>query len=43
MIGKNGVEKIVDFKLNADEQAAFDKSAEAVRSMNTVLKELNIL
>jgi malate dehydrogenase len=43
VIGKNGVEKIVDFKLNADEQAAFDKSAEAVRSMNAVLKELNIL
>ena len=43
VIGKNGVEKIVDYKLTADEQAAFDKSAEAVRSMNGVLKELNIL
>jgi malate dehydrogenase len=40
VIGKNGWEKIVDFGLNADEQAAFDKSAEAVRSMNDVLKTL---
>lgn len=43
VIGKNGVEKIVDYKLTADEQAAFDKSADAVRNMNGVLKELNIL
>lgn len=40
VIGKNGFEKIVDYKLNADEQAAFNKSAEAVRSMNEVLKTL---
>ena len=40
VIGKNGVEKIVDYKLNAEEQAAFNKSAEAVRSMNEVLKTL---
>ena len=39
-IGKNGWEKILDFGLNADEQAMFDKSAEAVRSMNDVLKTL---
>jgi len=43
VIGKNGCEKIIDMKLNSDEQAAFNKSAEAVRSMNGVLKELNIL
>jgi malate dehydrogenase len=43
VIGKNGVEKIVDYNLNAEEQAAFVKSADAVRNMNTVLKELNIL
>lgn len=43
VIGKNGVEKIVDYKLNAEEQAAFAKSADAVRNMNDVLKELNIL
>ena len=43
VIGKNGVEKIVDYKLNTEEQAAFDKSAAAVRNMNDVLKELGIL
>lgn len=40
VIGKNGWEKIIDFKLNEEEQAAFDKSAEAVRGMNDVLKTL---
>ena len=40
VIGKNGWEKIVDFKLTADEQAAFNKSAEAVRGMNKVLSEM---
>lgn len=40
VIGKNGWEKIVDYKLNAEEQAAFDKSAEAVRNMNSVLATL---
>jgi malate dehydrogenase len=39
-IGKNGWEKIIDFKLNEAEQAAFNKSADAVRSMNEVLKTL---
>jgi malate dehydrogenase len=37
VIGKNGWEKIIDFKLNEEEQEAFNKSAEAVRSMNAVL------
>ncbi len=40
VIGKNGFEKIVDYKLNAEEQAAFNKSADAVRSMNDVLKTI---
>ena len=40
IIGKNGWEKIVDYKLTADEQAAFNKSADAVRSMNSVLAEM---
>jgi malate dehydrogenase len=39
-IGKNGWEKIIDIKLNEAEQAAFNKSADAVRSMNDVLKTL---
>jgi malate dehydrogenase len=42
-IGKNGWETIVDYNLTADEQAAFNKSADAVRAMNTVLKEINVL
>ena len=40
VIGKNGWEKIVTMDLSADEQAAFNKSADAVRSMNDVLKTL---
>ena len=40
VIGKNGWEKIVDYKLNDEEQAAFAKSAEAVRSMNKVLSDM---
>lgn len=40
VIGKNGWEKIIDFGLNPAEQAAFNKSADAVRSMNDVLKTL---
>ena len=40
IIGRNGWEKIIDLKLNAEEQAAFSKSADAVRSMNTVLSTL---
>ncbi|MHB9140364.1 MAG: malate dehydrogenase [Paludibacter sp.] len=42
-IGKNGVEEIVDYKLNADEKALFEKSATAVRATNNVLKEINVL
>ena len=40
VIGKNGWEKIVEMNLSADEQAAFNKSADAVRNMNDVLKTL---
>ena len=40
VIGKNGWEKIVEMDLSADEHAAFNKSAEAVRNMNDVLKTL---
>jgi malate dehydrogenase len=39
-IGRNGWEKIVSFNLNNEEQALFNKSADAVRSMNDVLKTL---
>lgn len=40
VIGKNGWENIVDYKLNEEEQNLFSKSAEAVRSMNDVLKTI---
>jgi malate dehydrogenase len=40
IIGKNGCEKILDFKLNETELAAFNKSADAVRNMNDVMKTL---
>jgi malate dehydrogenase len=42
VVGRNGWEKIIDFKLNEEEQAAFNKSADAVRAMNDVLGTLNV-
>ncbi|MBC7686651.1 MAG: malate dehydrogenase [Aquabacterium sp.] len=42
IIGRGGVEKIIDYKLDAEEQAAFNKSAEAVRNMNSVLSTLSV-
>jgi malate dehydrogenase len=43
VLGKNGWEKIIDYKLDAGEQAAFNKSADAVRSMNKVLSEMKVI
>ena len=43
VIGRKGWEKIVDYKLTEEEQAAFHKSADAVRNMNNVLQELNVV
>ncbi|HUH19475.1 malate dehydrogenase [Albibacterium sp.] len=43
IIGKNGVERILPLKLDAEEKAAFEKSAEAVRTMNKVLKDTEVL
>lgn len=40
VIGRNGWEEIIDYNLNEEEQAAFDKSADAVRNMNGVLDTL---
>ncbi len=39
-IGKNGWGKILELDLNDEETAAFNKSADAVRNMNDVLKTL---
>ncbi len=43
VVGRNGWESIVDFKLTPEEQAKFDKSADAVRSMNNVLTEMKLI
>ncbi len=37
VIGSTGWESIIDYKLNEEEMAAFNKSADAVRNMNAVL------
>lgn len=42
VLGKNGWEKIVDINLTAEEQAEFNKSADAVRSMNAVLDTITV-
>lgn len=38
IIGKNGWEEVVDFKLNEEEKAKFEASAAAVRKMNDALE-----
>jgi malate dehydrogenase len=43
IIGRNGVEKIVELELTAEEKELFEKSAAAVRKTNSVLKEINAL
>jgi len=43
ILGRNGIEKIVELDLNAEEKELFAKSAKAVRATNAVLKEINIL
>ncbi|MGG0890347.1 malate dehydrogenase [Cytobacillus horneckiae] len=37
ILGANGIEKVIELELSADEKAALDKSAEAVRSVMAVL------
>ncbi|MFI3318178.1 MAG: malate dehydrogenase [Rikenellaceae bacterium] len=43
IIGRNGIEKIVEIELNEAEKAAFEASAAAVRKTNEVLKEIGML
>ena len=43
ILGRNGVEKIIDVKLNQEEKDLFSKSADAVRKTNDVLKEIGAL
>ncbi len=43
ILGKNGVEQIIEIELNKEERQLFDVSANAVRSMIQVLKNFNII
>ena len=43
ILGKNGIEKIVELPLNDDEKAKFAASAAAVRKTNAALKEVGAL
>lgn len=43
VVGRNGVEKVFELKLTAEEKALFEKSAEAVRQTNAVLTEIKAL
>ncbi len=40
MLGANGMERIVEYKLDDDEKAMFDKSAAAVKETHEALKKL---
>jgi malate dehydrogenase len=40
IIGKNGIEKIIEIDLNDSEKTLFAKSADAVRAMNADLKSV---
>ncbi len=40
MLGRNGVEKIIEYKLDQEEKAMFDKSATAVKETHEALKKL---
>ncbi len=42
IIGRNGIEKIIEYKLTEEEQTTFNKSADAVRNMNNILSTLSI-
>jgi len=43
VIGKNGVEQILDYPLNSEEKELFKKSAESVRVTNAMLKDLGVI
>ena len=43
ILGKGGWEKIINFNLSDAEQAEFNKSADAVRNMNQVLYDTNVI
>ncbi|SEB12969.1 malate dehydrogenase [Pedobacter hartonius] len=43
IVGRTGWEKVIDYNLTEEEQQTFNKSADAVRSMNNVLKEMKLI
>ena len=43
IIGRHGIEKIVDIELYEDEKEKMAESADAVRNMNNVLTEMNVI
>ena len=43
IIGKNGIEKIIELELTADEKAKFEASVAAVKKTNEVLFEIGAL
>lgn len=43
VVGRHGWEKIVELNLNEEEKDLFAKSADAVRSVNNVLTDLNLI
>ena len=42
VLGKNGIEKIIELQLNAEEKALLDESAKAVKSVMDVLDNMNV-
>jgi len=43
ILGKNGIEKIIEIDLNKDEKALLDESAKAVKSVMSVLDEMDLV
>lgn len=43
VLGKNGIEKVVEVKLNDDEQALLNESAKSVKKVMNVLSDMNII
>ena len=43
ILGKNGIEKIIELDLNNEEKALLDESAVAVKNVMSVLDNMNVL
>ena len=43
VLGKNGIEKIIELQLNADEKALLDASAKSVKDVMSVLDAMNVV